>query len=106
MNLVNEWIEALESGDYKQGRSVLHHVTNDTFCCLGVAAEIAVKHDLIDWHLDGHNMEYGASKCNLPSTLFDEFNLTEDRQDHLIEMNDTLHKSFDEIADQIKEWNV
>lgn len=34
-----KWIEALESGNYKQGKSVLHQ-ENGAMCCLGVAAHI------------------------------------------------------------------
>ena len=34
-----KWIEALESGKYQQGRTVLHKDTG-AMCCLGVAANI------------------------------------------------------------------
>ena len=33
-----KWCEALRSGDYKQGRKVLHNAEDDTYCCLGAAA--------------------------------------------------------------------
>lgn len=41
------WIDALRSGEYKQGRGAL--VTNDrldgfSHCCLGVACEVYIKH--------------------------------------------------------------
>lgn len=35
------WVEALESGKYKQGRHYLHR--DDFYCCLGVACELAIK---------------------------------------------------------------
>ena len=37
------WVEALRSGEYKQGRGALCRKTEDTFeyCCLGVACEIS-----------------------------------------------------------------
>ena len=35
-----EWIEALESGEYKQCRSVLYDPKTDGFCCLGVACKL------------------------------------------------------------------
>jgi hypothetical protein len=40
-----QWVTALRSGDYKQGTSVLHRVTNgeDTYCCLGVLCDLAEK---------------------------------------------------------------
>lgn len=35
-----DWIEALESGEYKQGKGVLHDDETNTYCCLGVLATI------------------------------------------------------------------
>lgn len=37
------WVEALESGEYTQGKKVLHNQDNNTFCCLGVLCDLAVK---------------------------------------------------------------
>ena len=34
-----EWVAALRSGKYKQGKGALS--TEDRFCCLGVACEIS-----------------------------------------------------------------
>lgn len=34
-----EWIAALESGEFKQGKSRLRN-DDDTYCCLGVACEV------------------------------------------------------------------
>lgn len=36
-----KWLEALRSGDYQQGRQVLHNREANTYCCLGVACHIA-----------------------------------------------------------------
>ena len=36
-----KWVEALESGEYVQGRRVLHNEDDDTYCCLGVLCAIA-----------------------------------------------------------------
>jgi hypothetical protein len=36
----NEWINALESGEYKQGRGMLVCVTTGAYCCLGVLSKI------------------------------------------------------------------
>lgn len=38
-----EWIDALTSGDYDQGRDVLHNAETNTFCCLGVACDLYQK---------------------------------------------------------------
>lgn len=37
------WLEALRSGEYKQGVGVLHNETEDTYCCLGVLCDVAIK---------------------------------------------------------------
>jgi len=43
------WIAALESGEFEQGKSRLRErgETKDTFCCLGVVAELAVSAGVI-----------------------------------------------------------
>lgn len=47
--VIEEWVEALESGEYEQGRAALRVPGRfagnaDRYCCLGVLCEIAVKH--------------------------------------------------------------
>lgn len=42
--VIEKWATALESGDYAQGKSRLHTITekgNSEFCCLGVLCELA-----------------------------------------------------------------
>ena len=36
-----KWVEALESGEYEQGRTELHE--GEKFCCLGVACELFIQ---------------------------------------------------------------
>jgi len=36
----SDWIKALQSGKYKQGKSRLYRTKDDTYCCLGVAEHI------------------------------------------------------------------
>lgn len=36
------WVEALRSGDYKQGKGCLHP-KEDTYCCLGVLTDLFIK---------------------------------------------------------------
>jgi hypothetical protein len=38
-----KWLEALRSGEYKQGRDCLHNTSDDTFCCLGVLTDLYQK---------------------------------------------------------------
>lgn len=41
-----EWVNALRSGKYKQGRECLHNINDNTWCCLGCATDIAEKHGI------------------------------------------------------------
>src|SRR6186997_2457667 len=36
-----KWVDALMSGDYKQGQMFLYDPSNDSFCCLGVACVVS-----------------------------------------------------------------
>lgn len=36
-----KWLAALRSGQYKQGKGLLHSLPDDSYCCLGVACEVA-----------------------------------------------------------------
>lgn len=40
VKLVLDWLEALESGKYRQGWRVLHNTMSNTWCCLGVACDV------------------------------------------------------------------
>lgn len=39
--LLEKWLDALRSGDYKQGQYQLYNDLNDTYCCLGVLCDVA-----------------------------------------------------------------
>lgn len=43
----DEWITALESGEYRQESTYLH--TPDGYCVLGVLGDIAVRHGVAKW---------------------------------------------------------
>lgn len=112
--IVKLWVEALRSGEYKQGFGQLR--VEDEFCCLGVACDLALKHGVkveVDTEKYGERMctrydmsrsvlpiavkEWlGAGDTNpyLPAELADEFNL---RKLSLAALNDD-GASFDDIA--------
>ncbi len=47
-----KWIAALRSGKYEQGQTKLRTL-EDTYCCLGVLCDLAIKEGVIeDWKLD------------------------------------------------------
>lgn len=124
-----EWITELRSGNYSQGKEYLCRVDPDevsrSYCCLGVLAEIALRHGIISAPtLSGNNtMLYAGDDQFLNDTAIcgwsgiassGGFNESE-VQDVLVNMNDgtdtnddgdrvrTEPKTFAEIADWIEE---
>lgn len=58
-----QWIAALLSGDYKQGRGRLALIVSDDetrYCCLGVLCELAVKEGIVEKEkaMDGYHYKY------------------------------------------------
>ncbi len=39
-DIAMKWVEALRSGEYKQGKEMLYNEEMDTYCCLGVLQKI------------------------------------------------------------------
>lgn len=48
--LKEEWVTALRSGDYEQGKNSLRN--DDSFCCLGVLCDILSKEGIGEWQED------------------------------------------------------
>jgi len=106
------WVAALRSGEYQQGFSALHRPEDNTFCCLGVACEIARKSglDLTVGQL-GTSVSYDSHVDYLPLRVqnwlgVDSFN---PRLNGTLatELNDFNRASFAEIADAIEvEYNL
>lgn len=42
-DIAEKWITALRSGEYEQGKYLLHNLNNNTFCCLGILCELALQ---------------------------------------------------------------
>ena len=95
------WLAALRSGDYKQGTLYLRTV-NDTFCCLGVAADL-FKSDDTEVELKGEAYIYDDNGCLAPEYVVNALGL-KDRLGYcytggsLAAINDK-GKTFAEIAD-------
>lgn len=88
-----KWVEALRSGEYKQGQGALHRADEDTYCCLGVACKIS--NVLLSY-----------------TSLRDKLQFKEDLIDRCTNLNDNRYdisginqgaKSFEYIADYIEE---
>lgn len=102
------WVKALRSGKYKQGRHSLRNVEGDTFCCLGVLCDLAVRSKVIKegrvTYLDPKRYTYGASSTgNIPPSVEKWSGLDSYFDaDLLIKMNDG-GESFELIADYVEE---
>lgn len=69
-----KWIEALRSGKYKQGKTLLRSANK--FCCLGVLCDIIKNEIGINWFMN---------------------------IDGVYSINDNRNKTFSEIVDYIEE---
>jgi hypothetical protein len=103
---LDEWIEALKSGNYKQGRYQLKSFNFKSsefrYCCLGVLADI---NDIEIFHEGAALLSQYTTENNencvikhFTNTNNDEFN-----QMMFAQLNDIQNKSFEEIADYILE---
>ncbi len=96
----NRWIEALRSGEYKQGMAKLRTI-DDRFCCLGVLCDIS---NISTWINNGifHSYAYGGLAFEILPIIVGEWaDLDEGSQQILMRLNDS-GKSFIEIADYIE----
>jgi hypothetical protein len=106
-----EWIDALLSREYKQGKCCLRR-SDDTYCCLGVLCDLFVKEREIEWIISGTGDYYYLhdTSAYLPTSVMDWAGLDEsggwfdssDGDRSLASMNDS-GKSFEEIAKKIEE---
>lgn len=111
------FIEALESGTYQQGRLRLRSGDESTFCCLGVACEVALQ--------SGCPVTYSKAHADLPARYGDRAGMLPDEvqawlgcpEDPKLEVrgevttathhNDLLGCSFTEIAQGFRDlWNL
>lgn len=99
---IKKWVEALESGEYKQTQNKL--AGNGGYCCLGVYAEVSDIdcYDKMVGYLGSNETEdYGLAKetyNKLYKTLYPIIDV-----DYLVELNDVKGASFKDIAAYIRE---
>lgn len=99
-----EWINALRSGKYKQGKTALRRSNKKQknkaeFCCLGVLCDVAG----VKWDKNGT----GDDLCLFGNGLLVEdalkfFGLTAEAQETLVRLNDEGGYTFLEIAGYIE----
>lgn len=94
------WVEALRSGEYKQGKGALERGGN--FCCLGVLCHTMREELNIPREVGGDGYYiYGGSSASLTREWRETFDLQTQEVGELIIMNDAGHP-FTEIADYIE----
>lgn len=104
------WLDALRSGDYKQGKGRLCVVLPDEepcFCTLGVAADLFVPKE---HQHDNHGVRYfEGGSAGLSREVADKIGLQSilgaaagHQLPAIFELNDTDHWSFTQIADHLE----
>lgn len=103
--LKTDWVAALRSRKYKQGRFYLKNF-DDEYCCLGVLCDII---DSSKWEktTKEKNPAWTSSNGEKLRTSFnnkdlEKIGLTEKEQDKLISLNDDNSATFSQIADYIE----
>ena len=99
------WLEALRSGEYKQGQWRLHNPKKGTFCCLGVLCDVVDKNDIYKPERtlrkdDIECFDYLSETLSIPIQKI--AGLDKQIEKDLYKMNDRQRKSFTEIADYIE----
>ena len=115
------WVDALRSGEYKQGREALS--VGGAFCCLGVLCDLAVKAGvttctiedetgrlLYSSDLDADTLplvvqEWAGLRNSDPEvqvTICEGSDLEDTTYKQLSELNDSLRFNFQQIADKIE----
>lgn len=113
-----KWVAALRSGEFPQGRRYLR-TTDDQYCCLGVACELAAREGVIPPFADG---KYDGDGCVLTPAVqdwlglhddcgvtYDEYPIGDPDEDgdyamagSLTELNDSGEWTFNRLADLIE----
>lgn len=93
------WIAALLSGKYEQGKACLRTADNK-FCCLGVACDVI---DSSSWVKGDRRYEHNGNSGYIPEELGEKVGLSLDIQFMIAPLNDTKGYSFEDIAKWIKE---
>jgi hypothetical protein len=102
-DIQKEWVAALRSGQYKQGKGLLRD-KNDNFCCLGVLCEILAQKGKIPsaelkLSFESDIYAYDGRWKFLPNSV--EVLTRVGETNELMRMNDS-GESFDKIADYIE----
>jgi hypothetical protein len=103
--LLLEWLVALTSGDYVQGRGRLKKEKGgyncaDTYCCLGVLADVSGEGRWED-RAFVYPGDYIPREGDLPKEFLDHVGMEDREQRVLINLNDGQRQTLVEIAEYI-----
>lgn len=109
--IADRWIEALESGEYKQTTGALRN--SKGFCCLGVLCDLAHKEGLIGVRTYSSDVfQYDDSCSILPKSVRIWAGMADANGQllngtYLTQLNDERGYSFKDIANKIREeWET
>lgn len=103
--LRTKWISALRSGKYQQGRLRLKSEKEEgviCYCCLGVLADVIdpdAWRDAAHPSDDRHDHVWRDGVSTDLNKFKEETGLDEETQGGLMDMNDRMRYTFDDIAD-------
>ena len=93
------WIDALRSGDYRQGFE--HLCLEGRYCCLGVLASVLPDEEVIFEHGAVGYVDGREDKLSL--RLLAKVGMTSNTQNVLMEMNDDRRMDFEDISNWIED---
>ncbi len=96
------WVDALRSGDYKQGRLALR-TEDDRFCVMGVLCNIHAQHYpkiAATCKVKGEYLEFCEAA---PKLVIEWAQLTKGEAYGLVYKNDTNMQTFEQLANYIEE---
>lgn len=105
VDTVREWIQALRSGGYQQGRLRLRR--GDAFCCLGVLCDVVDANGWRDDPARGTVQTWSGCRDQVPAQLMYRLHLTDSAGSYggarsLVRDNDVRECPFREIADTVE----
>jgi hypothetical protein len=99
-----QWVAALRSGQYKQGKGKLRRASSegDLYCCLGVLCDLLAPNE---WKKVEPYDYYAIDELGafLPGALRRSVGLDGATESELVHMNDSSGSSFAKIASWIEE---
>lgn len=106
-----KWLEALESGKFKQDKHALRTLKDDGksygYCCLGVLSQVSAKCGLGSFDKTSFTLGDHTDDSVLVTDLREIIGLQLNDCDTLMEMNDEEGKSFKEIAKHLRaKWRI